>query len=57
MEEGGDGPPVAPGEAEALAEATDRVSAGPQSESDSGFVYDPEGWDHVEPSAPEKQEG
>src|SRR5690606_31593171 len=57
MEEGGDGPPVAPGEAEALAEATGRVSAGPQSESDSGFVYDPEGWDHVEPSAPEKQEG
>ncbi len=51
------GPPVSPGEAEALAEATDRNSTGPQSKSGDDFVYDPEGWDHPAPAEPEKQEG
>ncbi len=57
MDEFGEGPPVSPGEAEALAEATDRNSTGPQSESGNDVVYDPEGWDHPAPAEPERQEG
>src|SRR5690606_12525562 len=56
--EPGEGSPVSPSEAEALAEATDRNSTGPQNEtSGDDFTYDPEGWNHPESSTPEKQEG